>query len=301
MPPIVLAHTTSPEDRFSWPHRRPAVFVPTPAPLILQTTPNRREVMRPALQVPRKRLVTGGVGSDVSLKVEIWSDVVCPWCYIGKRRFEAALARFEHRDEVELVWRSFELDVSAPPSSDEQGSYVERIASKYGCSLAQAQAMVEEMTATAAREGLDFRFDLARPGNTFDAHRLLHLALEHGRQDELKERLDAATFTEGSPPSDHRALRALATQVGLPEVDVDAVLTSDRYSEAVRGDEAQARKYGISGVPFFVIDGRYGISGAQPADAVLATLDKAWSERPPLTLVAQPGSAPSCEGDSCAM
>ena len=249
----------------------------------------------------RKNPVSDVVGPVVSLRVEVWSDVVCPWCYIGKRRFEAALARFEHRDDVELVWRSFELDGSAPPSSDEQGSYAERLASKYGCSITEAQVMIDNMTVTAAQEGLDFRFDLARPGNTFDAHRLLHLALEHGQQNELKERLDAATFTEGSPASDHSALRALATQVGLPEVEVDAVLTSDRYSDAVRADEAQARAYGISGVPFFVIDGRYGISGAQPADTVLQTLDKAWSERPPLTLVAQEGSSPSCEGGACAV
>jgi len=248
-----------------------------------------------------KRLVTDGVGSVVSLKVEVWSDVVCPWCFIGKRRFEAALARFAHRDEVELIWRSFELDVSAPPSSAEQGKYAGRLASKYGCSVTEAQVMLDNMTLTAAQEGLDFRFDLARAGNTFDAHRLLHLALEHGQQDQLKERLDAATFTEGCPASDHSALRALAMQIGLPEVEVDAVLTSDRYSEAVRADEAQARAYGISGVPFFVIDGRYGISGAQPADAVLQTLEKAWSERPPLALVASQGSAPSCEGESCAV
>ena len=249
----------------------------------------------------RKRLVTDAVGSVVSLKVEIWSDVVCPWCYIGKRRFEAALARFAHRDEVELVWRSFELDVSAPASSVEQGTYAARLASKYGCSVIEAQAMTDNMTLTAEGEGLDFRFDLARPGNTFDAHRLLHLALEHGIQDALKERLDHATFTEGSPVSDHAALRALATQVGLPELEVDAVLTSGRYSDAVRADEAQALAYGISGVPFFVIDGRYGISGAQPADAVLQTLDKAWSEHSPLTLVTSQGSAPSCEGDSCSV
>jgi predicted DsbA family dithiol-disulfide isomerase len=235
----------------------------------------------------------------VTLRVEIWSDVVCPWCYVGKRRFEAALARFAHRDEVELVWRSFELDVSAPPSSAEQGTYTQRLASKYGCALAEAAAMIDNMTVTAAGEGLDFRFDLARPGNTFDAHRLLHLALEHGVQDELKERLDAATFTEGSPVSDHAALRALATQVGLPGVEVGAVLSSDRYSGAVRADEAQARAYGISGVPFFVIGGRYGISGAQPPDALLQALERAWSERAPLTLVASGGSAPSCEDDSC--
>ncbi len=244
-------------------------------------------------------MVTDAVGSVVRMRVEVWSDVVCPWCYIGKRRFEGALARFAHRDEVELVWRSFELDVSAPPSSAEQGTYAGRLATKYGCSVAEARVMIDNMMVTAAQEGLDFRFDLARPGNTFDAHRLLHLAREYGRQDELKERLDRATFTEGSPVSDHSALRALAAQAGLPEVAVDAVLASDLYAEAVREDEAQARAYGISGVPFFVIDGRYGISGAQPTDAVLQTLDKAWSERPPLTLVAPGGTAPSCEGDSC--
>jgi predicted DsbA family dithiol-disulfide isomerase len=235
------------------------------------------------------------------MKVEIWSDVVCPWCYIGKRRFEAALAGFAHRDEVELVWRSFELDTSAPPSRVEQGSYAERLAAKYRCSVPEAQGMIDNMTAVAAKEGLDFRFDLARSGNTFDAHRLLHLALEHGNQDALKERLDRATFTEGSPTSDHGALRVLAMEVGLPEAEVDSVLGSDRYADAVRADEAQARGYGIDGVPFFVIDGKYGISGAQPADVVRDTLERAWSERAPLTVVSPGSSAPACEGDSCAV
>jgi predicted DsbA family dithiol-disulfide isomerase len=236
----------------------------------------------------------------MSLKVEVWSDVVCPWCYIGKRRFEAALAGFAHRDEVQLVWRSFELDPSAPPSTPEQGAYAQRLATKYGCSLVKAQEMLASMTAVAAGEGLDFRFDLARPGNTFDAHRLLHLALAHGKQGELKERLDHATFTEGSATSDHVALRALATQVGLPEGEVDAVLASERYSEAVRADEAQARAFGICGVPFFVIDGRYGISGAQPTDIILEALDKAWVEALPLVMATASGTTPSCEGDSCA-
>ncbi len=236
------------------------------------------------------------------MKVEIWSDVVCPWCYIGKRRFEAALSRFAHRDEVELVWRSFELDASAPPSEAAAGSYAERLAVKYRCSVPEAQAMIDNMTSVAAQEGLDFRFDLARPGNTFDAHRLLHLALESGLQDALKERLDRATFTEGSPASDVAALRALAVEVGLPADEVDDVLASQRYAEAVRADEAQAQAYGISGVPFFVVDGRYGISGAQPADLVLQALEQAWAERGPLTLVAAgAGDAPGCEGDSCAV
>ncbi len=234
------------------------------------------------------------------MKVEIWSDVVCPWCYIGKRRFEAALARFPHREEVDLVWRSFELDPSSPPSDETAGTYVDRLASKYGRSHADAQGMLDTMTATAAGEGLDFRFDLARPGNTFEAHRLLHLAREHGVQDALKERLDRGTFTEGLPSSDHAALGALAVEVGLPAAEVDEVLGSQRYADAVRADEAQARAYGISGVPFFVVDGRYGISGAQPADLVLQALEQAWAERSPLTLVAA-GDAPSCDGDSCAV
>jgi predicted DsbA family dithiol-disulfide isomerase len=237
------------------------------------------------------------------MRIDIWSDVVCPWCYIGKRRFETALAQFPARDQVEVVWRSFELDAGAGPSTAEQGTYAERLATKYGCSVPEAQAMIDNMTATAAEEGLDFRFDLARPGNTFDAHRLLHLALEHGLQDDLKERLDRATFTEGSPASDPAALRALAVEVGLPAAEVDDVLATDRYAHAVRADEAQARAYGITGVPFFVVDGKYGISGAQPPALVLQALEQAWSERSPLTLVGAAGAAgaPGCEGDSCAV
>ncbi|MDQ2758771.1 MAG: DsbA family oxidoreductase [Actinomycetota bacterium] len=242
------------------------------------------------------------------MTVEIWSDVVCPWCYIGKRRFEGALARFARRDDVELVWRSFELDPAAAPSGAEQGRYAERLASKYGMPLDQAQGTLDAMTRTAAEEGLDFHFELARPGNTFDAHRLLHLAREHGLQDALKERLDHATFSEGSPPSDHASLRAHAVEVGLPADDVEAVLASARYADAVRADEEQARAYGISGVPFFVIDGKYGISGAQPADVVLEALERAWVEHAPLTVLAgssasEGGSSPvgACDGDSCAV
>ena len=236
----------------------------------------------------------------MSLSVEIWSDVVCPWCYIGKRRFEAALAQFAHRDEVELRWRSFELDATAGPSDPTPGTYAARLATKYGRSLEQAQGMLDDMTATAAAEGLDFRFDLARPGNTFTAHRLLHLALEHGVQDALKERLDRATFSEGLQVSDPDALAALAVEVGLPEDEVREVLGSDRYADAVREDEGQARAYGISGVPFFVVGGRYGISGAQPAELVLQALQQAWAEQAPLTLVGA-GDAPGCEGDACAV
>jgi predicted DsbA family dithiol-disulfide isomerase len=181
------------------------------------------------------------------------------------------------------------------------GDYAERLARKYGRGVEAAQQMIDTMTATAAQEGLGFRFDRARPGNTFDAHRLLHLALERGVQDDLKERLDAATFTDGLRVSDHEALVEVAVAAGLDPEEAREVLASDRYADAVRADEAQARAYGISGVPFFVVDGRYGISGAQPAEVLAQALEQAWGERTPSPLVAVGGTAPGCDDDSCAV
>lgn len=237
---------------------------------------------------------------DNVMKVEIWSDVVCPWCYVGKRRFEAALASFPHREEVDLVWRSFELDPSAAPSDNTSGTYARRLAHKYGTSLERAQGMIDNMRAVAASEGLDFRFDKSRPGNSFDAHRLLHLALDHGLQDELKERLDHATFTEGLSVSNHEELTGLAVEVGLDAAQVREVLSSDRYADALRGDVAQARAYGISAVPFFVVDGKYGVAGAQPAEQLLEVLTRAWAERSPVTLLTgAETSEQSCADDSC--
>ncbi len=233
------------------------------------------------------------------MKVEIWSDVVCPWCYIGKRRFEQALAGFPHRDEVEVVWRAFELDPSAP--RERTGSYAENLAAKYGVPLLQAQSMIDNMTSVAAENGLDFRFDTARPGRTFDAHRLLHLAAERGVQDAVKERLLRATFTEGEPIGDFDTLVRLVAEAGLDADEAREVLASDRYAAEVRGDEQQARAYGITGVPFFVVDGRYGVSGAQPAQALGQVLAQAWAERSPLQMVAAEGGAPGCDGDACAV
>ncbi len=155
------------------------------------------------------------MGVDAGMKVEIWSDVVCPWCYVGKRRFEQALEGFAGRDEVEVVWRAFELDPSAP--RERTGDYAVRLAEKYGTDLDAARAMIATMTDAAAQDGLDFRFDVARVGNTFDAHRLLHWAHLDGRQDALKERLLRATFTEGEPIGDHDVLVRLAGEVGLDE------------------------------------------------------------------------------------
>lgn len=245
------------------------------------------------------RNTSGRVAVELSMRIDIWSDVVCPWCYIGKRRFEAALERFPHRDEIQLTWRSFQLDPSAPPSPEHPGRYVDHLAHKYGTTPDQAQLMIDRVTAAAAEEGLDFRFDIARRGNTFDAHRLLHLGLEKGLQDPLKEALDHATFTEGLPVSEHQALADVAVGTGLDEIEVKEVLTSDRYADDVRADEAQAGAYGITAVPFFVIDGRYGIAGAQSADTMLEVLERAWAERSPLTVLEQGDTAGVCADGSC--
>jgi predicted DsbA family dithiol-disulfide isomerase len=213
-----------------------------------------------------------------NLRVDIWSDIACPWCYVGKRHLEAALAKFEHADEVEIVWRAFELDPSAPRTRDDARPYAERIAAKYGTSPAKAEEMIARMTRTAADDGLEFRFDIVRPGNTFDAHRVLHLARDRGKQGQLKERIMRAYLTEGQAIGDPAVLVALATEVGLDEIETRAVLDSDRYAAEVRADEDLARELGISGVPFFVMAGHIGVSGAQPADVLLGALQKAWTE-----------------------
>jgi predicted DsbA family dithiol-disulfide isomerase len=229
------------------------------------------------------------------MKIEVWSDVVCPWCYIGKRRLEGALAHFEHRDDVELVWRSFELDPNAP--AKRTVSTAELLAIKYGMSAEQVAASQASITTLAAQEGLDYRLDAAQSGNTFDAHRLIHLAAEHGRQDAAKERLMAGYFTAAEPVGDRATLVRLGAEIGLDGDVVRGMLDSDAYADAVRADEAEARALGISGVPFFVLDRRYGISGAQSADLLLQALEQAWTDAHPLTLVGS--TANVCTDATC--
>ena len=213
------------------------------------------------------------------MQVEIWSDIACPWCYVGKRRFEAALERFEHRDDVQVTWRSFELDPSAPP--EREG---ERGAAPGGQVRHERRAgsqREQQMTATAAGDGLDFRFDIARSGNTFDAHRIIHLAEQHGLQDAMKERLLRGYLSEGELMSDHDALVRLAVEVGLPEDEVVDTLASDRFAEQVRDDEHTAGQFGISAVPTFVVDRALGASGAHPPDALLELLRQGWASPHP--------------------
>jgi predicted DsbA family dithiol-disulfide isomerase len=214
------------------------------------------------------------------MDVEIWSDIACPWCYVGKRRFEAALARFEHRDEVRVTWRSFELDPEAP--REREGDLVSLLARKYGMTVEQARDGQRQLTDGAAGEGLDFHFELARSGTTFDGHRLVHLAAEHGLADAMKERLLHAYFSEGELIADHVALARMAAEVGLAVDEVRETLASDRFADEVRADEELARRFGISAVPTFVVDRSLGGSGAQPPEALLDLLRAGWERRVPV-------------------
>ena len=232
------------------------------------------------------------------MRVEIWSDVVCPWCYIGKRRFEAALAQFEHRDDVEVVWRSFELDPAAPTRHEMPQK--ERLAARYGMSAAQVAAMNARLIGEARKEGLDFDLDATKGGNTLDAHRLLHFAAESGRAAALKERLMRGYFIEGVAVGDRAELARLAAEVGVDEAEARAVLASDRFADAVRADEARARAFGVSGVPFFAIDERYGVSGAQPPEALLEALRQAHDDAR-LVTVDGAAEAGQCIDGSCAI
>ncbi|HEX8102857.1 MAG TPA: DsbA family oxidoreductase [Solirubrobacteraceae bacterium] len=228
------------------------------------------------------------------MHVEIWSDIACPWCYVGKRRFEAALARYEHRDEVTVTWRSFELDPAAP--AEREHDTATHLAEKYGTSAERAEEMLAQMTETAAGEGLDFRFDRNRGGNTFDAHRLVHLAAAHGRQDAMKERLLRAYFSEGELVADHATLARLAAEAGLPEDEVRETLGSDRYAQDVRDDERTAGGLGISGVPFFVVDRKLGASGAQSPEVLLDLLRRGRPEEPAVPVLA---TGETCGPDGC--
>ncbi len=235
------------------------------------------------------------------LQVDIWSDIACPWCYIGKRRFEQALSQFEGREQVDIVWHSFELDPSAPQSKPSGlNAMRDGLAAKYGRSAAEAQGMLDSMTQTAAEVGLNYHFDKALPANTFLSHQLIHLATEHGLQDAMKERLLHAYFTEGKHLGQLDTLVSLGAEVGLNADEVRAALEAQTYAEAVRRDEAQAQAYGISGVPFFVLGNKYGVSGAQAPETLLSALKQVWSEQAPLTLIGA-DAGEGCEDGSCAV
>jgi predicted DsbA family dithiol-disulfide isomerase len=241
------------------------------------------------------------------MQVEIWSDVVCPWCYIGKRRLETALEKFPHRDQVEVVWRSFQLDPSVPEG--ETHPTLPALAAKYGASEDAMRANMAQVEQVAAGEGLEYHLADGVSGNTLRAHELLHLAAEHGLRNQLKERLLHAHFEEGRSVFDVDSLVALGAEVGLDETEAREALGDRRYLAAVHQDAATAQALGATGVPFFVVDRTYGAAGAQPAELLLQILERAWADaNPHLTELARSGSSHStvpaaegCTDDSCAV
>lgn len=231
------------------------------------------------------------------MQIEIWSDVNCPWCYIGKRRFESALSRFAHKDDVEVTWKSYQLDPGLPQHYS--GTELEYLCQAKGMSPGQVSRMFEHVGSSAAQEGLSYKFGSVKVANSFDAHRLLHLARQGGRADALKEALLSAHFELGQDTADPDALVAVAIAAGLDEAEVRATLASDRFADEVRADIDEARALGISGVPFFVIDRTYGISGAQPADLFVRALDEAWQHTHPLAMVPAGDPGVTCGPDGC--
>ncbi|MFE7844962.1 DsbA family protein [Microbacterium sp. NPDC057407] len=214
-----------------------------------------------------------------AIKIDVWSDIACPWCYIGKRNLEKGLAEASGDQDapvVDVVFHSFELSPDTPVDFD--GGEADYLATHKGISADQARQMLDRVTGVAAEAGLDYRFDLLKHTNTVKAHELLHFAKEQGRQHELAERLMSAYFTEGRHLGQEDELVDLAADAGLDPEAAREALRSERYLPAVRADQAQAQAYGINGVPFFVIDGKYGVSGAQPAEAFAQIVRQVWEE-----------------------
>jgi predicted DsbA family dithiol-disulfide isomerase len=206
----------------------------------------------------------------------MWTDVVCPWCYLGKRQFEQALDGFEHRDQVEVVHRAFQLDPSFPPG--ETVDVAEMLADKYGMSRDRAVEMNRQMEERAAAVGLEYHLEGGRAGNTADAHRLIYLAGERGVQDAVVEALFKAHFTDGRSVFDHDSLVDVVVEAGLDEAEARDALTSGKFASEVDAEQRAAQDIGATGVPFFVIDRRYGVSGAQPAETFAQVLDQAWTD-----------------------
>jgi len=232
------------------------------------------------------------------MKVEVWSDIHCPWCYIGKRRLEKALEQFEHRDQVEIVWRSYQLDPDAPRQYE--GTLNDMLAEKKGISPQQAEAMHAQLTTLAAKDGLEYHFERAKVGNSFDAHRLLHLAAEHHLQGTMKERLQKAYFTEGQAVGELETLVQLATEVGLDSDETRRTLETDAFADDVNEDIHRAMDLGIRGVPFFLFENRYAVSGAQPVELFKTALERTWQEfYQPIEVVNAGQDAGVCNDESC--
>ncbi|MBM7566903.1 DsbA family oxidoreductase [Paenibacillus sacheonensis] len=237
------------------------------------------------------------------MKVEVWSDIACPFCYIGKRRFEAGLAKFAHKEEIEVVYRSFQLDPNAEkdPEQDAYGL----VAKKYGISREQSEAMHENLVQQAAELGLTYNFEHAHPANSLDAHRLIHYAGRFGKRTEAAELLFKAYFTDSKRIGRMETLIDIAAELGLDPKEAEAVLSSDEFTEEVQAECREASQLGANGVPFYVINRKYAVAGAQPSEVFLDVLNTCWEEEKPLILLdpssTNRGTGQVCTDDSCGL
>jgi len=235
------------------------------------------------------------------MKVDIWSDFVCPFCYIGKRRFEEALEKFPHKDNVETEYKSYELDPSAVKHPGK--NFHELLANKFGMSVEKAKATNDDIRRQAAEVGLVYNFDTMQHTNTFDAHRLAKYAAQQGKGNIVTELLLKAYFTDSKHIGEHVTLIALAEEAGLDTNEVSAMLQENDYITHVRADEKQARQIGVQGVPFFVFNEKYAVSGAQPPETFSEVLEKVWQEeskKPVLqTLTPQDAETTACTDEGC--
>lgn len=232
------------------------------------------------------------------MRIEVWSDVVCPFCYVGKRELAAALADFEHSDEVEVVWRAFELDPDAPAEGQDA---TELLMHKYQLNPAQVAAQNEQLAARAAEVGLTYNWRQSKSANTLDAHRLIKLAGTESLAEQATEQLMQAFFTDGLVVSDHEVLVRIGTEIGLDAERVRNLLAGVEFAEEVHIDQSRASRYGIQGVPFFLIDGQWAVSGAQPADLFRQALDQVWDEthRPQFITLGETSGGGGCGCGSC--
>jgi predicted DsbA family dithiol-disulfide isomerase len=231
------------------------------------------------------------------MTIEIWSDVMCPFCYIGKRKFETALAQFNHRSNIDIVWKSFQLAPDLKTNPDK--NIHQFLAEHKGMSLEQAKRMNDQMAQAAKQVGLHYDFDKAIPANSFNAHRFSHLAKQHGLQNDAEERLFKAYFTEGKNIDDISTLVQLGVEIGLAAAEIKTVLESDQYTKDVHQDIDEAQQVGVRGVPFFVLDRKYAISGAQNSETFLQAIDTSYAEwlqqNPSATIEITEGA--SCKAD----
>ncbi|MDO9375249.1 MAG: DsbA family oxidoreductase [Ferruginibacter sp.] len=228
------------------------------------------------------------------MKVEIWSDIVCPFCYIGKRKFEKALENFPGKEDVEVIWRSFQLD---PGMKVIPGQSVDQyLAKRKGVSLEKGKEMNAYMSGVAREVGLEYNFDKAIINNTLDAHRLLHLAKKKGGQNELKEKLFAAYYTEGKDIADRSVLTSIGESIGLEAEEISRMFSSDEFIDKVQYDQHVAEEIGANGVPFYVFNNKYAVSGAQAPDVFTEVLNKVWEEEKPIVASDEPGLSCTPEG-----